>query len=444
MSTSHFKVQEHTLPCQHIRGYPHATLHSQEEVLHLAIKQYTPLDNLKPKPGDVTIIGGHANGFPKELYEPLWDELLKLSNSAGFRIRSIWIADVAHQGISSVLNEDKLGNDPSWFDHPRDLLHMINTFRADMPRPIIGVGHSMGGNNLVNLSLMHPRLLETLVLIDPVFAARASVKGNFQPAAMSAYRRDIWPSRRAAAESFARSPFYQTWDPRVLKLWIQYGLRDLPTKVYPKSQPSPAATGAAVTLEPTVTPNITTSIDEKEVTLTTSKHQEVFTFVRPNMPPLPNSPPHEVTHPDVPIEGDTVPFYAPAAIITLQNIPYLRPSVFYIFGETSDLSDPVFTSQKMAMTGTGLGGSGGAKAGRVVEVVIKGAGHLIPMERVAETAENAAQWIGKEMARWRVNEELLKRQWDSTPEVEKYTLSPRVMEAFKTLLPPRPAKGAKL
>ena len=47
----------------------------------------------------------------KELYEPLWDELLKLSKSAGFRIRSIWIADVAQQGWSSVLNEQKLGND---------------------------------------------------------------------------------------------------------------------------------------------------------------------------------------------------------------------------------------------------------------------------------------------------------------------------------------------
>lgn len=363
--------------------------------------------------------------------------------------------------MSSVLNEDKLGNDrmiltdiqyvkqtdneiANWFDHPRDLLHMVNTFRADMPRPIIGVGHSMGGNNLVNLSLMHPRLLETLVLIDPVFAARASVKGNFHPAAMSANRRDKWPSRKAAAESFARSPFYKAWDPRVLKLWIQHGLRDLPTKVYPESQPSPAATGAAVTLEPTVTPNVLANSGEKEVTLTTPKHQEVFSFVRPNLPLLPNSPPHDLTHPDVPTEGVVAPFYAPAPMLTLQNVPYLRPSVFYIFGETSDLSAPEFTAQKMAMTGTGVGGSGGAKAGRVVEIIVKGTGHLIPMEKPAETGRNAAGWIGKELARWRANEEILRKQWESTPEVEKYTLSPRVMEAFKAQLPPRPPKKAKL
>ena len=29
----------------------------------------------------------------------------------GFRIRSIWIADVANQGQSGVLNENVLGND---------------------------------------------------------------------------------------------------------------------------------------------------------------------------------------------------------------------------------------------------------------------------------------------------------------------------------------------
>jgi hypothetical protein len=45
------------------------------------------------------------------MYEPLWDDLLKFSKAAGFRIRNIWIADVAHQGLSGVVNESKLGND---------------------------------------------------------------------------------------------------------------------------------------------------------------------------------------------------------------------------------------------------------------------------------------------------------------------------------------------
>lgn len=48
---------------------------------------------------------------PQELYEPLWEELYQRLKQNNIRIRSIWITDVAHQGQSSVLNEDKLGND---------------------------------------------------------------------------------------------------------------------------------------------------------------------------------------------------------------------------------------------------------------------------------------------------------------------------------------------
>jgi len=60
-----FRIVEHVVPGEHIREYPAATANEQEETLYLAVKQYIPLDNLNPQPGDVTIIGAHANGFPK-------------------------------------------------------------------------------------------------------------------------------------------------------------------------------------------------------------------------------------------------------------------------------------------------------------------------------------------------------------------------------------------
>jgi hypothetical protein len=64
-SSSPFRVVEHVVPSQHIREYPAATAHAQEDVLNLAVKQYIPLDNPNPQPGDVTILAAHANGFPK-------------------------------------------------------------------------------------------------------------------------------------------------------------------------------------------------------------------------------------------------------------------------------------------------------------------------------------------------------------------------------------------
>lgn len=111
MSQQFFDVREHVFDGQHIREYPRATATSQEDVLRVTAKQYIPRSNPKPQPGDVTIIAAHANGFIKELYEPMWDELLAASERHGFRIRSIWIADVAWQGQSGLMNQDLVGND---------------------------------------------------------------------------------------------------------------------------------------------------------------------------------------------------------------------------------------------------------------------------------------------------------------------------------------------
>ena len=112
MSSQYYHIKRHVAPCQHIRHYPHATANAQEDKLHLVIKQYIPLDNRHPIPGDLTIIACHGSGLAKELYEPLWDEIYKISKSSkAFSIRAIWAVDIAQQGESGLLNESKLGND---------------------------------------------------------------------------------------------------------------------------------------------------------------------------------------------------------------------------------------------------------------------------------------------------------------------------------------------
>ncbi|EMD01191.1 hypothetical protein BAUCODRAFT_144742 [Baudoinia panamericana UAMH 10762] len=444
MSTAAFRVHEHTIPSAHIRGYPRATIDDQEEVLHLAVKQYTPRHAFKCK-HQVTVIGAHANGFPKELYEPLWDELYERLKAKDISISSIWIADVAHQGASGVLNEKKLGNDPSWMDHPRDLFLMVNHFRQHMRRPIIGVGHSMGGNNLVNLSLIHPRLFTTLILIDPVIQRLPSVMGNFGPARASANRRDRWPSRKAAETSFKRSKFYQRWDPRVLDLWIKHGLRDLPTHLYPFATAA-SSTPPTITADPSTATVPPEPMTEKEVTLTTTKHQEVLQFLRLNLPtaeyPDPTTESNPITHPDVALSTPPVtPMYRPEPLETFTKLPFLRPSVFYVFGDESHLSAPIMKADKLAQTGIGVGGSGGVKKGRVSEVTLHGVGHLIPMEEVGKTADACAAWLEPELERWRAIEDADRAQWLKVPVAQRSQMSEEYVNAINGIqIPGMPNK----
>ena len=243
---------------------------------------------------------------------------------------------------------------------------------------------------------MHPRLLSALVLIDPVILKGKSISlpgQKLDVAQASTFRRDLWPSREAAAATFKKSPFFQAWDPRVLDLWLEHGLRSLPTKLYPDKSRD--------------------GRPDNPVTLSTTKHQEVWTFLRPNFEgedqdglPIYN----RTTHADVDREaGGAYPFYRPEPVFVFSNLPHIRPPVFYVFGEKSNLSPPEAQQPKLELTGIGIGGSGGAVEGRVQSVEFKGIGHLVPMEVPTRTALVMSDWLVPELRRWLQEEEEFER-----------------------------------
>ncbi|KAI5367104.1 Putative alpha/beta hydrolase-1 [Septoria linicola] len=386
-----YRTITHKVPAAHLREFPRATAHSEEDVLHFVVKQYIPLDNPDPQPGDVTIIAAHAVGFNKELYEPLWDELAAQAERQGWRIRSIWMADTAWHGESYALNEDLLGNDPGWYDHPRDLANLINLKRAEMPRPLIGVGHSMGGNQVTKLALDHPSLFTSLILIDPVIQMKSAeiTPGEPNAAKSSTFRRSVWPSREEAKASFLKSAYYQIWDPRVLDKWVQHGLRDCPNPQHPNAKAG-------------------------EVSLATPPAQEVWSFLRPNYEGhgYNGTGIDRFTHPDVDTSlPNQIPFYRSEPIATYRRLPELRPSCLYIFGEKSFVCDAARAKDKVARTGIGAGGSGGEREGRVKGVTYEGIGHLIAMEVPKRTAETLAEWVGKEMMLYREQRKKLEEWW---------------------------------
>ncbi|KEF51205.1 uncharacterized protein A1O9_12708 [Exophiala aquamarina CBS 119918] len=404
---SAFHVVEHTVPGQHIREYPRGLSGSQDGVLKLAVNQYIPKDNLNPQAGDVTILGAHATGFVKELYEPLWESILARAKQQGFRIRGIWIADTAHQGQSSVLNERLLGNDPSWFDLSRDLLYLVNHFRDQMPRPLVGLGHSGGGNSITNLAYMHPRLFTTLILIEPIIYAfpRIPPQSELSPARLSTFRRDVWPSREQAGKLFRASKFYQKWHPWVLDRFISHGLRDMPTLFHPATPKSGVA---------------------PQVTLRTPVAQEVFTYFRPNYEGYGHNgkPINRTTHADLdPTSPVIFPFYRGEAGQVHIRLPELRPGALFIFGGESDLGAPGNVRDKLDRTGVGVGGSGGAAVGKVKCTVFDGIGHLAAMEAVDKTADEASKWIGGAMEVWRLEEAEHDENWIQKPTLEKQTIS---------------------
>lgn len=311
-------------------------------------------------------------------------------------------------------------------DYARDILHMVNHFRAEISVPVVAIGHSFGATTLANVATMHPRLFSSIVLLDPVISLYASTAAGIRagPAASSLYRRDLWPSAAAAAAAFARNPYYAAWDKRVLAAWTAHGTRSLPTAKYAVAD---AAAGA--------------------VTLRTSREMEIVTYLRPSWPAFSADgttlldrslvPDLDTT---LPREYPTWPLYRSEGGGTMAKLPFVRAPVLYVLGGASDLSTPEMRSGRMQATGTGPGGSGGVKAGKVREEVLDGVGHLVPMEKPTECAKLAAQWIGECMPD--ITRELERfEQWKKKPLKEKITLDKEWMEHVpKPQRLPKPSK----
>jgi pimeloyl-ACP methyl ester carboxylesterase len=329
----------------------------------------------------------------------------------------------AHTHLIHYLSDSKGTATASWLDYTRDIVHMVNIVRPEPP--LVGIGHSFGGAAIVNAALFSPRLFTTVILLDPVISPYSSTPGDIKdgPAAMSIRRRDIWPSRQVAAQSFKKSPFYQSWDERVLKLWLEYGLAPANT--------NPAASDNQQQQQQQQQNQ--GGPGDEAVTLATTKHQEVFTYLRPSwaaydaggknlinrhltpdLKPLYEGPNQEFNR--------TWPFYRPEPTSTLAKLPELRPSTFYIFGGTSNLSTAELRDEKLNTTGVGVGGSGGRTEGRVAGVVEENAGHLVPLESPRFCAEQVAGWLRPELERW-WKEENEYEKWAQTPQREKSTVS---------------------
>ncbi|MBE0670846.1 MAG: alpha/beta hydrolase [Anaerolineales bacterium] len=103
----------------------------------------------------------HANGYPPECYEPLFEHLQKNYHVFGMKLRPLW--------------DDSNPNDiQDWHPLSDDLLRFLSDREAD---PVIGVGHSIGGIVTLRAAIRSPKKFRALVLLDPVLFVPSFLTG---------------------------------------------------------------------------------------------------------------------------------------------------------------------------------------------------------------------------------------------------------------------------
>lgn len=249
-------------------------------------------------------------------------------------------------------------------------------------------GTNLSANRAL-LSLLHPRLLTSLVMIEPVLEKDLHTGHGASFAKVTLPRKTAWSSHDEAVRYFKK--VHKKWDPRAHDLWIEHGLREILPGEHTSETPLESS--------PVVSKPL--------ITLTTLPEQEAMFYVRPNFDrKKPAS--GDASHPDIIGPPHAIyPFYRYEPILAWNLLRHIRPPVLYLFGEKSPFSSPQGREEKLERTGSGIGGNGGHERGKVKAVTIPGSGHNLPLENMSRVSDEIAGWLKTEMERWKEEEKAI-------------------------------------
>jgi len=158
----------------------------------------------------------HANGFPAACYRKFLGFL-----EPDFRISSI----------------DCIGHDPDYpvtDGWPHLVAQLIDYLSTQVRRPVVGVGHSLGGYLTFLAAVQRPELFKCIILLDaPIIGyfkgtafgmlKRLGLADRITPAHATRERRRDWPSAEDMIAHFRRRKIFRHFDPDCLHDYAELG-----------------------------------------------------------------------------------------------------------------------------------------------------------------------------------------------------------------------------
>lgn len=160
----------------------------------------------------------HANGFPSLSYKVMLKAL-----EENYDVR--WVEQLAHHPDFPVTD--------NW---PHLVEELIHYFEENYDRPVIAVGHSLGGVLSFMLAKLRPDLVKQVILLDaPVLdkygsvvvriAKKLGLVDRITPAGRTQGRQEQWESFEHAIEYFKGKSLFKYVDERCLHDYVKHGTK---------------------------------------------------------------------------------------------------------------------------------------------------------------------------------------------------------------------------
>ncbi|KAG0707532.1 hypothetical protein DFH29DRAFT_979840 [Suillus ampliporus] len=193
----------------------------------------------------LTLFFVHANGFPKEVWETTLRYLL--SSPSASLIDEVWSWEAVQHGDAALVNETNLSGIYFWLDNARDITHFLLHYLPEdassdalpthlhlLPETISEYRKTKDFHPdpcfhlqcRILAAVNFPALFSSMVLVDPAVVQNGTFPSNSVPDRLpgALSRRERWSSREEALSSFKASPFFKSWHPDTLRLYVTYGL----------------------------------------------------------------------------------------------------------------------------------------------------------------------------------------------------------------------------
>ncbi|KAF9472069.1 alpha/beta-hydrolase [Pholiota conissans] len=215
--------------------------HGSSSPFHILANKYSTKQSESNVDG-LTLVFLHAVGLHRETWEVTIQKLLDLDQPSSAHksiIRDTFSIEIPNHGESALLNENAIAAQFSDSWPTRIIAESTHQFLTAGPgqgagvnfadRKIVGIGHSIGAAALFLMRDIEPAVrFHAIIAIEPGISIKehpATFKSSQMLTAWTWLRRDVWPTRKAAKKDLESSPVHSMWDPKVLDLFIKYGLR---------------------------------------------------------------------------------------------------------------------------------------------------------------------------------------------------------------------------
>ena len=175
--------------------------------------------------GPIMLIG-HSIGFCAGIYTPLAALLTDHFQVLGFDSRG-------HGSTKAPADPEKLKNWHIFYDDMEDFCRHIG-------RPVIAIGHSMGGTVSVVAAVRHPELVRALIMIEPgiippqwiprtYLMQKCGLTGLAPIVSKTAKRNNKWPDREALREHLLTNKTFLHWKSAFIDAYIEHMIEDTDT-----------------------------------------------------------------------------------------------------------------------------------------------------------------------------------------------------------------------